>query len=720
MQLIEVDIDGYRSMSKGFSLRIEPGVTVILGANDHGKTNLLEALRHLNPDNPFNKDPDLNWDHESDPENFPHVTYKLGLSKQDRAKLLEIANSPESRIEPETQAADDASETEQDTEAAQGRGPDSSSPESASNSSTGQSSDPQQNSTSEPSDSAPSESGEKSNGELAGPDADSAQASEESAEGAGAQAPKDVKPEHPRLTLRDMPHYLKITRRGVEKNLEWYADVQLGQDVQLVDQKVLSDFIDLRLPRVELIKPVEKIPDSAKGNNINMDDYEFMRGIFHYGGLDPKESARLFVQNDRSMRELQDASVKLNETLKADWSQGQNLEFQLSHESKTDEIILRIRDPAVETQLVRASRRSSGFTHFFALKTILYARMREHPANTYIFLFDEPGIYLHPEGQRDLIRVLDNIGKSNQIVYSTHSIFMINKNYPARHRLIKKDEKGTQIDGKPYTNRWRAVIDNLGSSLVGTIFFAPYVLLAEGDSDPLLVQGTLQKLVLLNQTKIDLNAFAVLATGNSRDAHSLIRVLSEGANPPTMAVLFDGDRGGADRLKNLKKMLQKRKILFERLPEGTTIEDHLPLAKELYVQAVANYVIDVMKEGERPPRHEEELQKKFKRSYTEFAEAGEKKGQEELGEHKKGPKLKKDANLGIATWAEEAAKELGGFTEGVSRIGIAREYLRLLEDTADSKLTRQATKGFTKVLKLIQEMLHVPEIAKVSTEVMES
>ena len=167
MQLTEVYIDGYRSMSKGFSLRIEPAVTVILGANDHGKTNPLEALRHLNPDNPFNKDPDLNWDHESDPENFPHVTYKFGLSEEDRAKLLEIANSPESRIEPETQAAGDASETEQDTEAAQGQGPDSSSPESGSNSSTGQSSDPQQNSTSEPSDSAPSESGEKSNGELA-------------------------------------------------------------------------------------------------------------------------------------------------------------------------------------------------------------------------------------------------------------------------------------------------------------------------------------------------------------------------------------------------------------------------------------------------------------------------------------------------------------------------------------------------------------------------
>ena len=82
-----------------------------------------------------------------------------------------------------------------------------------------------------------------------------------------------------------------------------------------------------------------------------------------------------------------------------------------------------------------------------------------------------------------------------------------------------------------------------------------------------------------------------------------------------------------------------------------------------------------MKEGERPPRNEEELQKKFKRSYTEFIKAGEKKGQEELGEQKKGPKLKKDANLGIATWAEEVAKELAPIIHDSLRIWTGRAGL---------------------------------------------
>ena len=45
MRLVKVEIEGYRSISNRLSLHLDPSVTVVLGANDHGKTNLLEALR---------------------------------------------------------------------------------------------------------------------------------------------------------------------------------------------------------------------------------------------------------------------------------------------------------------------------------------------------------------------------------------------------------------------------------------------------------------------------------------------------------------------------------------------------------------------------------------------------------------------------------------------------------------------------------------------------
>ena len=76
------------------------------------------------------------------------------------------------------------------------------------------------------------------------------------------------------------------------------------------------------------------------------------------------------------------------------------------------------------------------------------------PSNSYIFLFDEPGIYLHPTSQYDLLQILDTIGRTNQVVYSTHSLFMLNKTFPSRHRLVVKSPQGTKLHGKPSNGRW--------------------------------------------------------------------------------------------------------------------------------------------------------------------------------------------------------------------------------------------------------------------------
>ena len=44
MKLSSVEIVGYRSFSKKVVLNLDPTVTIIIGANDHGKTNLLKPL----------------------------------------------------------------------------------------------------------------------------------------------------------------------------------------------------------------------------------------------------------------------------------------------------------------------------------------------------------------------------------------------------------------------------------------------------------------------------------------------------------------------------------------------------------------------------------------------------------------------------------------------------------------------------------------------------
>ena len=151
-----------------------------------------------------------------------------------------------------------------------------------------------------------------------------------------------------------------------------------------VPLSLLEAFAKENLPRVEIIRPQEKIPDAVTVEDLEEESHEFMRGILYYAGIDPDEASELFTQDDVSMKQLKEASVTLNATLKSDWIQGADLRYELSHESAAKQILLRIEDPAVSSRLVRASRRSSGFTHFFALNTVLYARQKDYVANSYI------------------------------------------------------------------------------------------------------------------------------------------------------------------------------------------------------------------------------------------------------------------------------------------------------------------------------------------------
>ncbi len=76
-----------------------------------------------------------------------------------------------------------------------------------------------------------------------------------------------------------------------------------------------------------------------------------------------------------------------------------------------------------------------------------------------IYLLDEPGVYLHVNAQRELLRLFYDLCKNdNQVVYSTHSPYMIDSNNIINIRAIEKDEKGhTNIYNTAYDNKLNCV-----------------------------------------------------------------------------------------------------------------------------------------------------------------------------------------------------------------------------------------------------------------------
>lgn len=64
-----------------------------------------------------------------------------------------------------------------------------------------------------------------------------------------------------------------------------------------------------------------------------------------------------------------------------------------------------------------------------------------------VILIDEPGLFLHAKAQKDILEKLDECSERTQIIYSTHSPYLIPTNTLNRVRLvIKDDDIGTKIE----------------------------------------------------------------------------------------------------------------------------------------------------------------------------------------------------------------------------------------------------------------------------------
>jgi predicted ATP-dependent endonuclease of OLD family len=206
---------------------------------------------------------------------------------------------------------------------------------------------------------------------------------------------------------------------------------------------------------------------------------------------------------------------------------------------------------------------------------IIYARSQNASANSYIYLFDEPGTYLHPSAQLDLQRSFETISDKAQLAYTTHSLFLISKNYPSRNRVISKTVGGTKIDQKPFTKNWKSVRQSLGVLLSNNFLIAEKTLLVEGPSDVIYLLDALKRLKATGQIDVDLNDMSIVDAGDMQNYVAMAKImLSEGRS---VVALADGDASG----KKLQTQLQsycaaelKTKMLqIHLLPDNKSSED---------------------------------------------------------------------------------------------------------------------------------------------------
>jgi predicted ATPase len=290
-----------------------------------------------------------------------------------------------------------------------------------------------------------------------------------------------------------------------------------------------------------------------------------------------------------------DASTKISKRIASVWPQEKDLEIELNVSPRRQGFLgIKIKDGKMSGDCwMDPNQRSYGFQWFLAFYARFLAEM-ESKVEGKILLFDEPGIFLHAKGQKELLGLFEKIANNgNQIIYTTHSPFMLDTLTPERLRLLKKGTTGTKINNRPWAKSKFGVLPHpiraaVGALWVDSFFCGDVVLLIEGVSDKIILVAFSKLLESLKKKIIDFNRVTLLPAYGASLYPALISILSL-EELPIVALLDSDDEGERVKEKLLaNKKLQEDDIIMIKSvaprSQRETIEDLIP--KPIWAEAV--------------------------------------------------------------------------------------------------------------------------------------
>lgn len=265
---------------------------------------------------------------------------------------------------------------------------------------------------------------------------------------------------HASEVFKDVDKF-SILKTGPE--LSDYHLLVKSEEVAVSDMKRLLD----NLPKLLYFDDIALLKNRVDLNTLLNGDksHQTERNLLKIGGLQ-NNFELIFEDSTRGRRASEEASRLITQQIRRVWSQEPTIEIKLNVNGKM--LYIDISDGT--TVYDTPESRSLGFRWYLSFYINFIAKTFEAKANEFFFLLDEPGIHLHPAGQKDLTKVMEDLAIKNQLVYTTHSPFMINREYPQRVRLVSKGREGTKIDSQAYRENWKPLRRSIGL-VIGDLFF---------------------------------------------------------------------------------------------------------------------------------------------------------------------------------------------------------------------------------------------------------
>lgn len=320
-------------------------------------------------------------------------------------------------------------------------------------------------------------------------------------------------------------------------------------------------------------------------NNSEFEDSDYpLVGLFELAELDIAELLHN-GSNERIINKLEVAAAQVKDKILEHWSQNDSIKLQIRiQEGRSEDpyelqngtnIFFRIVDTKYDIS-TSLGRRSKGFLWFFSFLTWYKKLCADY--NNLILLLDEPGLSLHASAQSDLLTYFENeLNENHQILYTTHSPFMINSQKFGRVRIVQNNITGDSLLIDSEEQNGTKVISDvleadsgtifplqgaLGYEITQSLFIGSNCLVVEGVSDMLYIQSVSAFLQRQGYSGLSDN-WTITPVGGISKVSTFVSLLGN-QKDLNLAVLLDYSQKESNLIESLykQKLLQKNKVII--------------------------------------------------------------------------------------------------------------------------------------------------------------
>lgn len=252
---------------------------------------------------------------------------------------------------------------------------------------------------------------------------------------------------------------------------------------------------------------------------------------------------------------LQSAGAELTQAFRDWWKQG---DYRFRFEADGDHFRIWVADEKRPDEIELESR-STGLQWFLSFFLVFLVERSDSHQDA-ILLLDEPGLSLHPLAQKDLSAFFDGLAETNQLLFTTHSPFLVDPDRLDRVRSVFIDNSGaTAVSANLRAGRASAqesksvyaVHAALGLAVSDALLQGCTNVIVEGASDQHYLSAI--KSVLISLGKLMPKRELLFIPGGGAKGVSALVPIFAGKDEAPPYVILDSDSQGEHFAAALKK-----------------------------------------------------------------------------------------------------------------------------------------------------------------------